>query len=435
MPAWAVLVGVLLLIVACAVFVAAEFSLLTVDRARVEEAAAAGDQRSTGVLKSLTSLSTQLSGAQLGITVTNLAIGFLAEPAVSAFVAPPLLRAGVSPSAVPPIAVATGLIFATILTMIFGELLPKNIAIANPWRTVRIVAGPQRWFTTATSWVIRLLNGCANATLRLFGVEPSEELASARSADELVALVRHSVREGTLDRGTADLVTRAISFGALNARDVLTPRVRVRFVTATATVSAVLSASRETGYSRFPVTGLDGLDDIVGVVHVKQAIAVPRNQRDQVRVSSVMTQPLLVPATLLLDPLLPQLRGEPTQLAIVLDEYGGTAGIVTLEDLLEEIIGAVSGEHDQAEQPSEQLNDGSWVVSAMLRPDEATRLTGVELPDGGKYESLAGLLAGLLERVPKPGDRVDVGRAVLSVIRMDGRRVDRVLIFQTCSTT
>ena len=428
MSTWLLLLLAVLLVLACAVFVAAEFSLITVDRARVEEAAARGDRRAGSVLKALTSLSTQLSGAQLGITITNLAIGFLAEPAIASLLEGPLLAIGVPQRAIPGIAVTLGLIIATALTMIIGELVPKNLAIADPWRTARAVVIPQRAFTKATAKIIGLLNGSANATVRALGVEPTEELATARSAEELAALVTYSAQQGALDTETADLVTRSLAFGDRIARDVMTPRTRVRWLLDTASVSEVLSASRNTGHARFPVAGPGGLDEVRGLVHVKQAVGVPREDRDRVTAGEIAAPALLVPDTLELDQLLDQLRAGGLQLAVVVDEFGGAAGIVTMEDLVEEIVGEVADEHDRPEWRAHRLSDGSWIVSALLRPDEVQAATGLPIPDEDDYETLAGLLADRLARVPRMGDEVDAGEVALRVVRMDGRRVDRVRV-------
>lgn len=293
------LVG-LLLVVACGAFVAAEFALVTVNRATVERAAAAGDRRAVGVLAALRKLSTQLSGAQLGITVTNLVIGFLAEPAVASLVEGPLRAAGVPEGAVPAIAVTIGLVLATAVTMIYGELVPKNLAIARPLETAGAVAGFQRGFTRATGPLIRFLNGTANRILRRFGVEPQEELASARSPEELTSLVRRSGQQGTLPVDTADLLERSLAFGEKCAADVRTPRTRVQVLGAEEPVENVLALARETGHSRFPVQRT-GIDDVVGLVHVKHAVGVPAERRSAVPVAAVMVEPVLVPDTLELD--------------------------------------------------------------------------------------------------------------------------------------
>ena len=428
---WLLLAISLLMVVACALFVAAEFSFITVDRAAVEESAAAGSRRSRGVLHALRSLSTQLSGAQLGITITNLAIGFLAQPAIATLLEGPLTAWGIPIDVVPGISIAIGLIIATTITMVFGELVPKNFAIADPWRTARAVSVPMRAFTKSAAAVIRILNGSANTTVRLMGVEPTEELASARSPEELIALVRRSAQQGALDEQTAVLLTRSLAFGDRFARDVLVPRVRVHSVPVDATALDVLNSSRETGHSRFPVVGDRGLDDVRGVVHIKHAIGVPRDQRATTSVTSIMSSPVLVPDSIGLDPLLETLRREGLQMAVVIDEYGGGDGIVTIEDLIEEIVGEVADEHDLPQARAQQLNDGAWVISAMLRPDEARAITDFVIPESEEYETLAGLIADALGRVPALGDEVDVDGVTLRVVRMEGRRVDRVRLSAT----
>ena len=428
---WLLLAISLLMVVACALFVAAEFSFITVDRAAVEESAAAGSRRSRGVLHALRSLSTQLSGAQLGITITNLAIGFLAQPAIATLLEGPLTAWGIPIDVVPGISIAIGLIIATTITMVFGELVPKNFAIADPWRTARAVSVPMRAFTKSAAAVIRILNGSANTTVRLMGIEPTEELASARSPEELIALVRRSAQQGALDEQTAVLLTRSLAFGDRFARDVLVPRVRVHSVPVDATALDVLNSSRETGHSRFPVVGDRGLDDVRGVVHIKHAIGVPRDQRATTSVTSIMSNPVLVPDSIGLDPLLETLRREGLQMAVVIDEYGGGDGIVTIEDLIEEIVGEVADEHDLPQARAQQLNDGAWVISAMLRPDEARAITDFVIPESEEYETLAGLIADALGRVPALGDEVDVDGVTLRVVRMEGRRVDRVRLSAT----
>jgi CBS domain containing-hemolysin-like protein len=437
---WLLLLLSLVLVAACGAFVAAEFSFVTVDRASVERAAEAGDRRAQGTLAALHTLSTQLSGAQLGITITNLAIGFLAEPAISRLVAGPLGSAGVPRGAVPGISIVLGLAIGTALTMVFGELVPKNLAIANPLGTARAMQGLQRSFTRSMAWPIRFLNGTANRVVRAFGVEPQEELASARSPEELVSLVRRSAREGVLESPTARLLEKTLEFGEKTAGDIKTPRVRVRFVPHDAPVAEVVELTRRTGHSRFPVSR-GSADDVVGVVHVKHAVGVPAGDRDTVRVSEVMQPPLLVPESLELDPLLALLRGQGLQMAVVVDEYGGTEGVVTLEDVVEEIVGDIADEHDRPGAHARRRRDGSWSLSGLLRPDEVREITGVPLPEDDDYDTLAGLVLDRLGRVPGVGENVTVAlppptvladvpetpqAAVLTVERLQGLRVDRV---------
>ncbi|MGI8645910.1 MAG: hemolysin family protein [Nocardioides sp.] len=443
MTATILLVVSLLLIVACGLFVAAEFAFVTVDRNRVDRAVEAGETGASGVQKALRSLSTQLSGAQVGLTVTNLAIGFLAEPAIATLVGDPLMAAGLPESWVRPVSVGIGLTISTALTVIFGELVPKNLAIARPMETALATQRFQRTFTRAMSLPIRLLNGLANALVRRLGVEPQEELRSARSSTELASLIAHSGLRGTLDADTAELMERSVEFGTRTAGEIMTPRVRTTSLDTTDRAIAVIETTRKTGHSRFPV--LDDDDMVVGTVHVKHAVALPVSERSTTRIKHIMVKPIVVPDSLRLDPLLALLRADGFQLAVVLDEYGGHAGIVTLEDVVEEIVGDISDEHDRLGNRSWRRRDGGWSLSGLLRPDEAEDITGIELPEHDDYDTVAGLVVQRLGRVPQTGDEAEVDlpfsldererddapvrrTAVLRVDRMDGLRVDRVTL-------
>ena len=431
------------LVLACGVFGAAEYSFVAVDRAAVEQAAAAGDRQAQGVRTALRSLSTQLSGAQVGVTLTNLVIGFLAEPAIASLLDGPLTSLGVPEAAVPGVSVTLGLVLATIATMLFGELVPKKLGIAAPFPIARRTQGFMRVFTTVMTWPIRLLNGSANAIVRMLGVEPQEELRSARSSDELASLAHRSASEGTLDTDTAHLVQRSVAFGPRTAGEIMTPRVQMACVDATDPVSEVIELSSSTGFSKFPVIK-GSSDNVVGSIHVKQAVAIPRSERAHTLVREVMVDATVVPESLRLDPLLSLLRGEGFQMAIVSDEYGGTAGVVTLEDVVEEIVGDIADEHDRYGSRLRQRPDGSWIVSGLLRPDEVADATGIELPEDEAYDTVAGLLVRELGRIPQRGDEAVVPlpviipedddeepvqlHAVLRVERMDGLRVDRISI-------
>ncbi len=438
------LLASLLLVAACGAFVAAEFSLVTVDRAAIERAAADGDRRSTGVLAALRSLSTQLSGVQLAITVTNLAIGYLAEPAIATLLEPVLARFGLGAATVTGVAVTLALVLATGLTVVFGELVPKNLAVAAPLATARAVQGLSRGFARAAKPAITALNGTANVVLRLLGIEPQEELASARSPEELASLVTRSADEGVLESGTARMVRRALTLGDRDTAEVMTPRVRVSTVAADAPVTEVVELARRTGRSRFPVVGTS-LDDVLGVVSIRQVVAVPRAQRPTTPVRSVMVAPLLVPGTVPVDDLLARLRGSRLQLAVVVDEFGGMDGIATLEDAVEEIVGDVVDEHDRSSPQAVRRADGDWSLAGLLRPDEVSDLTGLLLPESDHAETLAGLVVAALGRIPEVGDTAtlrlqpvvvldddaDVEAALpvdatATVTAMDRRRVDRV---------
>jgi CBS domain containing-hemolysin-like protein len=427
----------LLLVVACGIFVAAEFSLVAVDRNKVDQLVAEGDQGALGVQRALRSLSTQLSGAQVGITVTNLGIGFLAEPAISELLRDPLTAAGVPDGAVSPVGLALALVISTILTMLFGELVPKNFAIAVPLATARATQGPMRFFTAVNTYPIRLLNGSANKIVRRLGIEPQEELRSARSSSELASLIARSADEGTLDADTAELMERSVEFGTRTAGEIMTPRVRTLSLELNDRAQAVIDLTRSSGHSRFPV--LDEEDNVAGTVHVKHAVALPLHERATTKVKHLMVKPIVVPDSLRLDPLLALLREDGFQMAVVLDEYGGHAGIVTLEDVIEEIVGDIADEHDRTGSRGRQRRDGSWILSGMLRPDEVEDLTGIELPEDEAYDTVGGLVMRVLGKVPESGDVAEVAvpdrsdpeevrerLAALAVEHMDGLRVDRV---------
>ncbi|MFW6597732.1 hemolysin family protein [Propionibacteriaceae bacterium Y2011] len=438
------LVLALVLVLACGVFVAAEFAFVTVDRSTVERAAASGDKQAKGLLAGLKSLSTQLSGAQVGITLTNLAIGFLADRSIAVLLQSALV--GLPPAAAEAIAIAVSLVVLNVLTMVYGELVPKNLSIADPLRFGKLSQGFNRGFTKIMYGPIRLLNNTANAIVRMLGIEPQEELRSVRSPEEIASLVRRSAREGVLDDDTADLVERSILFGTRTASDIMTPRMRMHTVKATDPVSAVIEATRQTGHSRFPVIGEDA-DEVVGVAHVKHAVAVPVQDRDTRRVSSVARRPVQAPGSLELDPLLTLLRGEGgMQMAVVVDEYGGTDGVVTMEDLVEEIVGEIADEHDRLSNQGYELADGSWSVSGLLRPDEVEGLTGIRVPEGEHYDTIAGLFLSEHGSLPERGAEITIAlprlidldgdgaepigetQVRLTVQRLDGRRIDRLLI-------
>jgi CBS domain containing-hemolysin-like protein len=416
------LLAVLALTLANAVFVMAEFSLTTLERSQVDtHVAQVGDARARAVQKAQRALSFQLSGAQLGITLATLVTGFLAEPALADLLDTPLAALGVPEGAADAIGAVVALLLASALSVVLGELVPKNLAIARPLPTARAVAGFQYAFSRACKAPITVLNGTANWIVRRFGVEPAEELRSARSPQELGSLVRSSAAHGTLDQGTATLLDRSLRFGDRTADELMTPRVQVEALRGDDTVLDLIDAARRTGFSRFLVHDGD-LDDVRGVVHVKQSFSVPAAQRGTTPVSALIRPVPTVPESLEADALLERL-GSGLQIAIVVDEYGGTAGIVTMEDLVEEIIGDVRDEHDRGEAARVRpLGKDSWMVSGLLRADEVAEATGFRMPDGD-YETLAGLVLTRLGEIPSVGDELRVDGWRITVMAMDRHRV------------
>jgi len=416
-------IGVLLTL-GTGVFVASEFALVNLDRGDLEARRDRGEKRLGPTIAALRITSTHLSSAQLGITLTTLLTGYTMEPAIGSLLTPPLTGVGIPEPVVGPVATVLAIVVATLLSMIVGELAPKNFALAVPVTTARIVVPLQSAFTLVFRPAIALLNGSANALLRAVGIEPKEELSGARTADELSSLVRRSALQGSLDTEMATLLTRSLAFSEHTAQDVMTPRPRVSAIRRSDPVQAVVELARRTGFSRFPVID-DDIDDVVGLVHVKQAVSVPRARRAEVPAAALMTEALRVPETMKLDMLLEELRGSGYQMAVVLDEYGGTSGVATLEDLVEELVGEVSDEHDRSRV--DVVRSRGWLTfPGLLRPDELLDRAGVTVPEEGPYETVGGWIMSELGRVPEPGDTVETDAGVFRVERLDGRRVDRV---------
>lgn len=431
---WLMIVLGVLLTAGTAVFVAGEFALVALDPSVVDARAQAGDKRAGRVSKALRHLSTLLSGAQVGITLTTILLGYTMQAALNE-----LLSQWLSPwlgqTLAATIAVVSALIVVNAFSMVFGELIPKNATLADPLAAAGFVTP----FITGFTWLFRplvdLLNGMANAILKRFGIEAAEEASGARSAGELTALLRRSAEEGTLEVSTARLLTRSIGVDELSAVDVMTDRGRIHWLEESSTAADLVALASQTGHSRFPVFG-DSPDDVLGLVNLRRAIAVPYERRAQVPVtsSSIMTPAPRVPETMPLASLLVELRGYGEQesfglqMAIVVDEYGGTAGVVTLEDAVEEIVGEVSDEHDRRRAGIHLDSAGRWIAPGWSRPDEVTARTAIRIPDDGPYETLGGLVMNELGRIPQIGDEVTLPTCTILVDAMEGRRVTRVRI-------
>ncbi|MEU7781477.1 hemolysin family protein [Micromonospora parva] len=425
------LVGFVALTAGNAFFVAAEFALVTVDRAEIDRRAVAGDEAARTVRAALRELSFQLSGAQLGITITALLTGYLAEPALARLFAP-LLRpiAGDNTERLTPF---LALALATLISMLFGELVPKNAALARPMPAALATAGPMHAFSRTFGWLIRGLNGSANRLVRALGVEPQEELASARSPEELGLLAGISARAGALPTDTAMLLRRTIRFGDKRAAEAMTPRVDVVALRVTATVAELLEESRRTGRTRFPVYE-ETLDLVTGVAAVPDALGVPLADRASTTVGSVAREPVYVPESLNLDGVLAALKAAGADLAIVVDEYGGTDGVVTVEDLVEELVGEIADEFDPAsvdDDGSAELTvpggERTVLVDGVLRSDELAEQTGFRLPEG-PYETLAGYLMAQLGHIPLAGETVEADGWEFTVVEVERHRIEQVRV-------
>ncbi|HEV3471869.1 MAG TPA: hemolysin family protein [Actinomycetota bacterium] len=422
------LLAIFLLTLGTAFFVAGEFALVASDRTRIEHLADEGRVGAAGALKALRDLSFQLSGAQLGITVTSLVVGFIVEPTIGEALEPVMADLGFEDSS-RPLAIAVGLILATAVQMVLGELIPKNIAVARPVPMAIALATPLRLVNALAAPVIRFLNATANATVRLLGIEPRDELTSAHSLEELEVMIRSSRRGGSLREEDYALLVRSITFSEKTAADALMPRTAVIAIHKDGRLPELAELSRSSGHSRFPV--LDrGLDDIVGIANIKDSYLIAPEDRSETRVADIARLPLFVPESKPLDALLAEMRRDREQMAVVLDEYGGTAGVITLEDLLEEIVGDIEDEHDPAAPPTQettQISEGLHVLSGLLHPDEVKESCGFEIPEGD-YETLGGFLFAVLGRIPRLGDHAAHDGWEFKIIEMDGNRIAKVLV-------
>lgn len=407
-------------------FVAQEFAYVAADRSRLHHEAEQGDHGARRALRVTERLSFTLSGSQVGITVTVLLIGYLAEPFLGQGLAQLLDGAGVPAAASLSVAVVTALVFSTAVQMILGELAPKNLAIARADRVAKALSRSTLAYRAISAPVVIFFDRAANWLLRLVGIEPVEELPEGATAEDLGQIVAEAQAAGYLDEEISRLLERGLEFRGHTAAEAMTPRVSVIAVPADEPLTDVVARLPGSGHSRFLVHGPEGVDDIVGVVGVFDLLAVPPDQRATTTAGAVAVPPLLLPAALPLPAVLDRLRRGHRQLACVVDEYGGLDGIITLEDVAEELVGAISDEFDPAEPVAARQRDGTWLVPAAMRIDEVADATGLELPASEHYDTLSGLVLQRLGRMARVGDEVEVDGARLRVVAV-ARQVPRTV--------
>jgi CBS domain containing-hemolysin-like protein len=417
--------AVIALILANGWFVLGEFAFVAARRPQLEEQARAGDRRARSALAILSRLSFMLSGAQLGITVTSLLVGFIAEPVFSRAIAPLVGLLGLPETSTTAVALTAGLLLSTSAQMIFGELAPKNLGIALPETFSRALARGMRAYLVIAGPLIWFFDTAANALLRAVGIDPVEELQGGVSPQELERIIAESGRGGVLTSAQAGLLGRLLEFRTLRAADAMVPRRQVVSIPLHASWEDLRRAAVSSGHSRFPVTAEDDLDHVAGVVQVKDIFRFPVGQRADHTVADLTTDALIVPESAQLGPLLTDMRRARTTMAVVVDEYGGTAGVVTLEDIVEEIVGQIRDEYDPEEPAVQALPSGAFLVPGSWRPDEVNRATGLELPTGD-YETMSGLVMERLGRVPATGDTVELEGVLVRVAAMDGLAVGRL---------
>ncbi|SEQ97492.1 Hemolysin, contains CBS domains [Streptomyces sp. yr375] len=425
------LLAVLLLTLGTGYFVAQEFAYVSADRLALAREAEAGDRRAARALTVLERLSFMLSGAQLGITVTGLVVGFIAEPSVSALLRPVLSGIGLPDGAVSGISVVLAFVLATVVQMVIGELAPKNLAIAVPERLAKSLAASTLAYLKIVGPVVHVFDGAANRLLRRIGIEPVEELHHGATLEELGHLIGESHEQGQLPKGTAQLLDHALEFSERTLDEVMVPRADAVFVRKDASLAEAVELIAKHGHSNYPVLG-DHPDDVTGVLGVRELTALPADRFTDTTAGAAARTPLLLPDTLPLPDAVEQMRFRGDEFAVVLDEHGGVAGIVTYEDIAEELVGDIADETDRVTEIAVADGDG-WLVDAGRRLDEVAGTTGVVLPEEDDYDTVAGLIVDRLGRFPTIGDRLTVDlpggdRALIDVRTLDRHVPDRVRI-------
>jgi len=422
------LAAVALLVLANAFFVAAEFSLVAARRTRIEAMIKRGDRRAQAALAVMQNITRYISGTQLGITLTSLGLGWVGEPAL----AEPLARlfAGLpqplATAAAHGAAVTLAFILITFMHVVLGELVPKGLALLYPETLGRWLARPLTLFTVVTNPFIWLLNSSATGLLRLFGARPMSERERVHSPEEILMLVEQSRRTGHLGSQDARMIEGVFEFSEKNARDVMTPRTQMVALPIALSLSEAVDRVSAAGRSRYPVYR-ESLDDIVGTVHAKDILRALRSGGDQT-LQTILRPPLLVPGTREVEDVLADMKRQKIHLAIVLDEYGGTAGLVTMEDLLEEIVGQIYDEYDRPETAGRPSSVGPTpIIPGSMEVSDVNRVYGLRIDDTD-YTTIGGVVFGTLGRLPKPGDRVELSGASFEVVEMEGRRVGKVRV-------
>ena len=401
-----ILLGVLVVVAITALtgwFVAQEFGYMAVDRSRLKARAAAGDvgaQRALGITRRT---SFMLSGAQLGITVTGLLAGYVAEPMIGDGIAELLGGTGVPAGFGLAVGAVVALVLVTVVQMVFGELFPKNLALARPEPVARALALSTSLYLTAFGWLIRLFDAASNVLLRVLRIERVHDVEHAATPRDLEAIIDESRHSGDLDDELSTLLDRVLDFTDRTARAAMIPRPRVTTIAADATVDRLVDLMAA-GHSRLPVLG-SSADDVVGVVCLRDVLALGDGDRAGVLVTDIAREPLLVPVSLPLPAVLARLRTADEEFAVVVDEYGGLAGVISTEDIAEELVGEITDEHDSAGVDRASVGDGEWTVPGTLSTDEVARMLDADLPSG-EYQSIGGLVISRLQRLPQVGDAV-----------------------------
>ncbi|GAA5015487.1 hemolysin family protein [Actinopolymorpha pittospori] len=400
------IVAVFVLTFGTGYFVAQEFSYVSADRVELSRQAAAGDKNAASAIRVMERLSFMLSAAQVGITVTGLLVGFIAQPALVQAFRPLLGAMGLGDTAVSALSVVIGFALATVIQMVLGELFPKNLALARSEQLAKALAPSTHVYLAIAGPVVRVFDSSSNWVLRRVGIEPVEELHHGATLEELGHIIGESEEHGSLSTDLSAMLERALLFSDRTAAQAMVPRPGVVSVRADDSAARLLELIAASGHSHHPVLGSD-TDDVLGVAGVRELMALPAEAFGTTRVGSIARPALFVPSTVGLPRLLAQMREQDEEFACVVDEYGGLAGIVTLEDAAEELVGDIADENDTHAAFATQAGDW-WHVDAARRTDEITERTGIELPAGPHYDTVAGMIVAMTGRLVSPGDHLVV---------------------------
>jgi CBS domain containing-hemolysin-like protein len=422
---FAFLLLVFLLVLANGFFVASEFALVGVRRSRIATLADAGNRKAKLLLRLIDHLNAYISATQLGITLSSLALGWIGEPAIAELLNP-LLEGRVPPAVLHSISFAIAFSLITFLHIVLGELAPKTIALERAEKTALAIALPMEIFYRLFYWPIRLLDWSGTRTVRLLGFTPSQHHGSVYTEDELRMLIDASYSSGQIEEEKRRLIRRAFDFNTTEACEAMIPRSEIAALPVTSTLDEVLEAFRIHGYSRLPVYGED-LDDMVGVLFRQDMEPFMSREPGLVfSMTALLHPPTFVPSGKRLGSLLKQMQATRTHLIFVMDEYGGLEGLVTLEDVLEEIVGEINDEYDE-EVRSQIVRDGkAFILDGMLAVRDLNRKLGLKLPEDEAYTTVAGFLLAQAGRVLEPGDEVPIEDGVFKVERLERRRIVRI---------
>lgn len=425
------LLAVLVLVLLNGFFVATEFSLVSVRRTRIEQLASAGNARARAVQGALQSLDAFIAATQLGITMASIGLGWIGEPALAHLIEPALtfLPGLVAPAAAHTAAVGVAFVLITALHIVLGELAPKSIALQRPEGTALLVTQPTALFLRIFWPFIAIMNGAGNLVVRAIGLTPASSHALVHSPEELRLLVEESGEAGALEEQEQEMLINVFSFADRPAYQAMLPRTEVVTIDHDATIREFLDRFAETGHTRFPVLGPGGVDDIKGIISAKDLLVALRNGEvdlDQ-PITPLIRPAFFVPESKHIGELLQEMRDKHIRLAILIDEYGGMAGIVTMEDLIEEIVGELDDELEHDEEELKTIDERTSVVEGQIRVEDLNEELNLDIPRGD-YETLAGFILEQLGRLPNTGDSLNYKNIRLTVLEMQGPRIKQIEI-------